>query len=128
MKDFKKPNFYYQNCSDLEFVENIIELFGDVTLTQIFREGNKRTAKCLFNKMLLSRGIIPPIADLNENERELWNSIAYGRFNRYPDAKKRLLSETIQINELLKDPSLTLPTNVSLEAYNRKEFQSRGYY
>jgi len=121
-------NFYYQNCSDLEFVENIIELFGDVTLTQIFREGNKRTAKCLFNKMLLSRGIIPPIADLNENERELWNSIAYGRFNRYPDAKKRLLSETIQINELLKDPSLTLPTNVSLEAYNRKEFQSRGYY
>ncbi|MDE5539696.1 MAG: Fic family protein, partial [Bacilli bacterium] len=120
--------FYYQNAGDAEFVEGCVELLGNIILTQIFREGNKRTAKCLFNKLLLSRGIIPPITDLNENESELWNSIAYGRFDRYPATRERLLRDTIAIKEMLKDSSLKLPTIVSPEAVYRDEFKRRSLY
>lgn len=121
-------DYFYQNASDLEFVEGCIELLGDVIITQIFREGNKRTAKCLFNELLISRGIIPPITDLNENEKELWNLIAFGRFDRYPAARERLLFEAIKINEMLTaNQALSLPTNVSLDAINREEFYKKIY-
>ena len=40
-------------------------------MAQILRQGNKRTAKCLFNKMVLSRGLLPPIMDLTQNDYSL---------------------------------------------------------
>ena len=45
-------------------------------MAQILRQGNKRTAKCLFNKMVLSRGLLPPIMDLTQNDYSLWYDFA----------------------------------------------------
>lgn len=120
--------FYYNCPNDLEFVEGCVEIFGDVLMTQIFRLGNKRTAKCLFNELLMSRGIIPPIMDLNENEKELWDALAAGRFDRYPAVKARILQDTIEIKSKVQDPNLQLATSVSLDALNRAEFKPKRYY
>lgn len=99
----RQYEFFYENTSDLEFVEGCVELLGDIMMTQIFEVGNKRTAKALFNEMLLSRNIIPPAIDLNENDSALWYSFEKERENRYEDAKIWILTETIKVNEQLKN-------------------------
>lgn len=118
---------YYNSDNDLEFVEGCSEVFGNILISQIFREGNKRTAKCLFNSMLVSRGIVPPFADLNENESALWNEFADGRFDRFPDSRAKLLMQAIDVNKKMKEPDFSAPINVPLEAVSRAEFKSRSY-
>lgn len=109
----RQYEFFYENTSDLEFVEGCVELLGDIMMSQIFEIGNKRTAKALFNEMLLSRNIIPPAIDFNENDSALWYSFEKERENRYEDAKIWILTETIKVNEQLKngeyDPQISTP-------------------
>lgn len=109
----RQYEFFYENTSDLEFVEGCVELLGDIMMSQIFEIGNKRTAKALFNEMLLSRNIIPPAIDFNENDSALWYSFEKERENRYEDAKIWILTETIKVNEQLKngeyDPQFSTP-------------------
>jgi len=109
----RQYEFFYENTSDLEFVEGCVELLGDIMMTQIFEVGNKRTAKALFNEMLLSRNIIPPAIDLNENDSALWYSFEKEREKRYEDAKIWILTETIKVNEQLKNgeyhPQISTP-------------------
>ena len=109
----RQYEFFYENASDLEFVEGCVELLGDIMMSQIFEIGNKRTAKALFNEMLLSRNIIPPAIDFNENDSALWYSFEKERENRYEDAKIWILTETIKVNEQLKngeyDPQISTP-------------------
>ena len=63
--------------------------------------------------MLLSRNIIPPAIDFNENDSALWYSFEKERENRYEDAKIWILTETIKVNEQLKngeyDPQISTP-------------------
>ena len=99
----RQYEFFYENTGDLEFIEGCIELLGDIMMSQIFEIGNKRTAKALFNEMLLSRNIIPPAIDLNENDSALWYSFEKEREKRYEDAKIWILTETIKVNEQLKN-------------------------
>ena len=109
----RQYEFFYENTGDLEFVEGCVELLGDIMMSQIFEIGNKRTAKSLFNEMLLSRNIIPPAIDFNENDSALWYSFEKERENRYEDAKIWILTETIKVNEQLKngeyDPQFSTP-------------------
>lgn len=109
----RQYEFFYENTGDLEFVEGCVELLGDIMMSQIFEIGNKRTAKALFNEMLLSRNIIPPAIDFNENDSALWYSFEKERENRYEDAKIWILTETIKLNEQLKngeyDPQISTP-------------------
>ena len=88
--------------SDLEFIECCTEIMGNVMLSQIFREGNKRTAKCLFNQMLLAKGIVPPIIDFNSNEREMFIDFACNRKNKYLVAKRKILQDSVKLNEFFK--------------------------
>lgn len=99
----RQYEFFYENAGDLEFVEGCVELLGDIMMSQIFEAGNKRTAKALFNEMLLSRNIIPPALNFNENDSALWYSFEKERENRYEDAKIWILTETIKVNEQLKN-------------------------
>lgn len=62
---------------------------GNVVTSQIFREGNKRTAKCLFNALLMSKGIVPPIINFSKDNAKLWNDIACNIKNRYMKVKKK---------------------------------------
>ncbi len=124
----KSYAYYYALESDLEYIEGCIEIFGQVLISQIFRNGNKRTAKCLFNELLISRGIIPPITDLNENERALWDKLAYSRFRRFNKIKPILLQDAITIQQQIQSTGIGLATDVSLDALERREFSKRAYY
>ena len=102
-------DYLYDNARDAEFLEGAIEIYGDILVIQAFREGNKRTAKSIFNAMLLSRGIIPPVNDLHEQEKRLWLDIAYGRFERYMKAKYKLLLQTADVKRQFKEESFKEP-------------------
>lgn len=95
-------DYFYNNANDLEFVEECVELLGSIMMSQIFRKGNKRTAKALFNKMLLSRNIIPPVLDFNENDSALWDIFADGRKEWFEAAKLLILEKTIKTNQQLQ--------------------------
>lgn len=118
----------YQNVNDYEFIEYCIEIMGDIMLSQVFVQGNKRTAKCLFNKMLISRGILPPIVDLNEDEMSLWDSFTNSRHKDYQTAKEKILSETKKMNNSWQNNIFNKPLIVSFEALKRDEFNSRYSY
>lgn len=90
-------SFSYRNASDLEFVEDSVDVMGDVMMHQAFRDGNKRTAKCLFNSMLMSRGIVPPVVDLNQDGNDLWFKFVDGRNSGYPEAKIEILEATTDV-------------------------------
>lgn len=105
-------DYLYDNAGDAEFLEGAIEIFGDILVMQAFREGNKRTAKSLFNQILLSRGIIPPISDLHEQDKRLWLDIAYGRFERYIRAKYKLLLQTADVKRQFNEQTFHEPLSV----------------
>lgn len=97
-------DYYCSNClSDLEFVEGCTEVIGNVVTSQIFREGNKRTSKCLFNAMMISNGIIPPIIDFTANNSKLWDDFSCNINNYYRLAKQFILDETIKTKEYFVD-------------------------
>lgn len=107
-------DYLYNNANDLEFVEGCVELLGGIMLSQIFRKGNKRTAKAIFHKMLLSRNIIPPVLDFNENDSALWDTFTDGRKERFEEAKLLILEKTIKTNQQLRNgeynPNLSITT------------------
>lgn len=78
----KKYEFFYKNGTDGEFVKACTEIMCDMILSQMFLEGNKRTAKALFNSMLLSRNIIPPVIDMCEDDYSFFAKIALDRTNQ----------------------------------------------
>ena len=93
-------DYYCRNhSSDLELVEGCTEVMGNVVTSQIFKEGNKRTARCLFNAMMISNGIVPPIIDFTKDKSKLWDDFACNRFVRYLPAKKTILDESIKTKE-----------------------------
>ena len=123
----KKYKYLYENATDLEYVEGCAEILGSVLMSQIFREGNKRTARCLFNQMLISRGILPPVLDLNENENELWNAYAYSRKERFDQAIPLVLYQTITQAQQFKKNKFSYPLTIGENAHKRREFK-RNYY
>lgn len=108
----KQYDYLYDNASDAEFLEGAIEIFGDILMMQVFRSGNKRIAKSIFNQILLSRGIIPPISDLLEQDKRLWLDIAYGRFERYMRAKYKLLLQTVDVKRQFAEQNFHEPLSV----------------
>ena len=123
----KKYKYFYENATDLEYVEGCAETLGSVLMSQIFREGNKRTARCLFNQMLISRGILPPVLDFNENENELWNAYAYSRKERFDQAIPLVLYQTITQAQQFKKKKFSYPLTIGENAHKRREFK-RNYY
>ena len=87
------------HSSDLELVEGCTEVMGNVVTSQIFKEGNKRTARCLFNAMMISNGIVPPIIDFTKDKSKLWDDFACNRGSRYIPAKKAILDEATKTKE-----------------------------
>lgn len=108
----KQYEYLYDNATDAEFLEGAIEIYGDIVVMQVFREGNKRTAKSVFNAMLLSRGIIPPVNDLNEQNGRLFLDIAYGRKERYMKAKYKLLLQTVDVKRQFMEKDFHEPLSI----------------
>lgn len=91
----KKYEYLYKKATDLEYVEGCLEIFGDFLTAQFYPTGNKEIALCLFNTLLVSRGILPPVIDLNENNYSLLNTFIKGIDNRYYEAIPIVLKDTI---------------------------------
>ena len=85
----------YDRGTDEEFISGCAYIMCDITTTQIFIEGNKRTAKALFNAMLCSRRLIPPVIDMLEDEHKLFQNIVFDRENHYENVIDMILEETI---------------------------------
>ena len=108
--------YYHTNSSsDLEYIEGCTEIIGNVVTSQIFRVGNKRTAKCLFNALLMSKGIVPPIIDFNKHNAKLWNDFAYNINNKYMSVKKEILEASLRTYEYGISPEIQkeIPNNNS---------------
>ena len=52
-----------------EYIRKIAKIYADFIYVQPYEDGNKRTATCLLNSMLLSKGIIPPPISLVNDEQ-----------------------------------------------------------
>lgn len=60
---------YNSTQSEEKYIEQISKIYADFIFIQPYEDGNKRTAMCLFNSMLLSKGIIPPPISLINDEQ-----------------------------------------------------------
>ena len=120
----RQYDYLFDNASDAEFLEGAIEIYGDIIVMQAFRAGNKRTARSIFNAMLLSRGIIPPVNDLLEQEKRLFLDIAYGRFERYMKAKYKLLLQTADVKRQFKEETFKEPITLYDMEDERRTFKN----
>ena len=122
-----KYNRLYEEGTDYEFIEGCIEIMGDLMISQIFLDGNKRTSKCLFNKMLLSRGILPPVVDLIEDELSLWDSFVKSRNLNYIKAIEKILEQTKEMALQFKEGYYDNKVIVSEAAASRPDFCNKYY-
>lgn len=60
---------YNSTQSEEKYIEQISKIYADFIFIQPYEDGNKRTAMCLFNSMLLSKGIIPPPISLTNDDQ-----------------------------------------------------------
>ena len=123
----KKYDRLYYESSDYEFMEGCIEIMGDMMLSQIMVSGNKRTVKCLFNEMLISRNILPPIVDLNENEQFLWDKFVESRNTNYSLAKDIILQDTKEMAEQFNEDYYNKPLTIAKSATSRSDFSNKYY-
>lgn len=108
----KKYQFFYKNATDLEYVEGAVEILGKLLTAHSFKSGNKRTAKCIFNSLLISRGILPPIVDLNENQSKLWYDFIHSKDIRYGAVTPQILDLTTKTTEMFKNKEFTQPMKI----------------
>lgn len=60
---------YNSTQSEEKYIEQISKIYADFIFIQPYEDGNKRTAMCVFNSMLISKGIVPPpISLINDDQ------------------------------------------------------------
>lgn len=60
---------YINSESKEDYIRGVSKIYADYIYIQPYEDGNKRTATCLLNSMLLSKGIVPPPISLVNNEQ-----------------------------------------------------------
>lgn len=60
---------YNSSQPEEEYVKQIAKIYADFIFIQPYEDGNKRTAMCLFNSMLMSKGIVPPPISLTNDDQ-----------------------------------------------------------
>lgn len=109
----KKYEYLYKKATDLEYIEGCLELLGDFLTTQLFDKANKEIAVCLFNTLLISRGILPPVVDLNEDNYFLFNKFIETHDKRYKAAIPIILQTTIEQTEQFNNNKYFKPTIIN---------------
>lgn len=61
-------NIYNNEQSTEEYIKGVTKIYADFMFMQPYEDGNKRTALCLLNSMLISKNIIPPVLSLVNDE------------------------------------------------------------
>lgn len=90
-------NAYKEDISKEEFIRRITKIYAEFMYIQPYEDGNKRTAACLFNRMLLSKGIVPPEISLINDER-MAEAFYKVKENDYNDLQNIVL-ETLKKSE-----------------------------
>ena len=60
---------YNSTQSEEKYIEQISKIYADFIFIQPYEDGNKRTAMCVFNSMLMSKGIVPPPISLTNDDQ-----------------------------------------------------------
>ena len=60
---------YNSSQSEEEYIKQIAKIYADFIFIQPYEDGNKRTAACLFNSMLMSKEIVPPPISLTNDDQ-----------------------------------------------------------
>ena len=60
---------YNSSQSEEEYIKQIAKIYADFIFIQPYEDGNKRTAMCLFNSMLMSKEIVPPPISLTNDDQ-----------------------------------------------------------
>lgn len=71
MEELQKEyeEIYNNEQNTEEYIKGVTKIYADFIFMQPYDDGNKRTALCLLNSMLMSKNIIPPIVSLiNDDE------------------------------------------------------------
>ncbi len=109
----KKYEFLYKTANDLEYVEGCLELIGDFLTTQLFEKGNKEIAVCLFNTLIISRKLLPPVLDLNEDDYSLMKMFIETYETRYSAAIPVVLKQTVKQTEQFNKNTYSRPTIIT---------------
>lgn len=96
-------------------------------MAQILQEGNKRTAKCLFNKMVLSRGLLPPVMDLTQNDYSLWYDFAESHAADFTLAKQSLLDQEQELSKNWQENTFNIPVVIAQTVFNKSTIGKRYY-
>ena len=62
-------NLYNNELSQEEYIKGVTKIYADFIFIQPYEDGNKRTALCLLNSMLMSKNIIPPPISLTNDQK-----------------------------------------------------------
>ena len=60
---------YNSSQSEEEYIKQIAKIYADFIFIQPYEDGNKRTAACLFNSMLMSKENVPPPISLTNDDQ-----------------------------------------------------------
>lgn len=60
---------YNSSQPEEEYIKQISKIYADFIFMQPYEDGNKRTAMCLFNSMLMSKKIVPPPISLTNDDQ-----------------------------------------------------------
>lgn len=60
---------YNSSQPEEEYIKQIAKIYADFIFIQPYEDGNKRTAMCVFNSMLMSKGIVPPPISLTNDDQ-----------------------------------------------------------
>lgn len=83
---------YNKNQSKEDYIKEITKIYADFIYMQPYEDGNKRTALCLFNSMLLSKGIIPPPISLI-NDEQMTEAFYKVQYNDYTMLQGIIMNE-----------------------------------
>ena len=94
MQDLQQryENAYNISQSDEEYISEISKIYADFVYIQPYEDGNKRTATCLLNSMLLSKGILPPPISLSNDGKELGKAFSNAHDKDYTMLQDMIVS------------------------------------
>ncbi len=95
----------YNSKIDTEsYIRKITEIYAKYMYIQPYEDGNKRTATCLFNSMLLSKGINPPPISL-VNDEKMCLAFEKARDKDYTELQDLVIKKYKKLNESAENTS-----------------------
>ena len=106
---------YNSSQSEEEYIKQIAKIYADFIFIQPYEDGNKRTAMCVFNSMLISKGIVPPLISLIND-----NQMVKAYYNAYEKNYEMLQSVITEKYRKVENANLSIGVQEEKEATDRE--------